>query len=335
MGDRSYRIRIFGAMFISLVLVLLFGGEIKINNSWAWFNRITEPLKKISSLKVGNGNILTNTDSQNSFKMSASNNIELTQIAPTETPIPLTPTIIPTTNPLIPTGYVYPTYVTPTGRYVSPTKKPTPTSLPPSPTPKKIGELPLRDPLSQPYYGAASSICYQPEYIMKYYVGNITPNACYSNIEAIMKANLVSVTLLGRSISVHKRAAPYFQAVADELAVYQQDDGTFKFPSKTYKIKDIWAYNFSCNTAQNKSNNCYDPCSEGWVIGDHAFGIAVDINASENCVGCKNYTMPKEIVNAFERWGFRWGGRYDMPIFGNATIDPMHFEYLYDVCKGL
>ena len=43
--------------------------------------------------------------------------------------------------------------------------------------------------------------------------------------------------------------------------------------------------------------------------------------------------MPMEIVDIFESYGFRWGGRYKA-IFG-STIDPMHFEYMYDLCKDL
>ena len=254
------------------------------------------------------------------------------------------PTIIPTMFiPATPIVY-HPTYILPTRIYLYPTAKPSstpiptipilPSPIPPTAIPKKIGDLPISDPLNQPYYKAASSICYTPAYFYKFYGGGLTPNSCYNNIRTYVEANLVNVNLLGRNVQVHKNAAPYFQAVADELAVYQKADGTFEFPSKTYKIITLGTYVFRCNTAQSKGN-CYDPCSTGWVIGDHAFGIAVDINWDQNCVGCKNYDMPSEIVNSFERWGFRWGGRYDLPIFGNSTIDPMHFEFLYDMCKGL
>jgi D-alanyl-D-alanine carboxypeptidase len=50
----------------------------------------------------------------------------------------------------------------------------------------------------------------------------------------------------------------------------------------------------------------------------HAFGLAVDLNVSTNLLGTRGDMDPR-IVSIFERWGFRWGGRWDRP-------DPMHFE---------
>ncbi len=50
----------------------------------------------------------------------------------------------------------------------------------------------------------------------------------------------------------------------------------------------------------------------------HTWGIAVDINASTNRMGSRGDMDPR-IVAIFEKWGFRWGGRWRVP-------DPMHFE---------
>ena len=50
----------------------------------------------------------------------------------------------------------------------------------------------------------------------------------------------------------------------------------------------------------------------------HAFGLAVDLNVSTNQLGTAGY-MDARVVETFERWGFRWGGRW-------ARSDPMHFE---------
>ncbi|VVA44306.1 conserved hypothetical protein [Candidatus Roizmanbacteria bacterium] len=58
----------------------------------------------------------------------------------------------------------------------------------------------------------------------------------------------------------------------------------------------------------------------------------MDINWDENCNGCSTFTIPMEIVDIFESYGFRWGGRYKS-VFG-SRIDPMHFEYMYDLCKN-
>jgi hypothetical protein len=50
----------------------------------------------------------------------------------------------------------------------------------------------------------------------------------------------------------------------------------------------------------------------------HAFGLAFDINVSENYLGTRGDQHPK-IVEILSRWGFEWGGLWERP-------DPMHFE---------
>jgi len=53
-------------------------------------------------------------------------------------------------------------------------------------------------------------------------------------------------------------------------------------------------------------------------ISLHTWGIAVDLNVPTNQMGTRGDMHPG-VVAAFERWGFRWGGRWSYP-------DPMHFE---------
>ncbi len=53
-------------------------------------------------------------------------------------------------------------------------------------------------------------------------------------------------------------------------------------------------------------------------ISLHTWGIAIDMDAATNYRGIRG-TMHPEVVDAFERWGFRWGGDW-------AYTDPMHFE---------
>lgn len=53
-------------------------------------------------------------------------------------------------------------------------------------------------------------------------------------------------------------------------------------------------------------------------ISMHAWGLAIDINVSENPQGQKPKMDPR-LVAIFERWGFRWGGRWSNP-------DGHHFE---------
>jgi D-alanyl-D-alanine carboxypeptidase len=55
------------------------------------------------------------------------------------------------------------------------------------------------------------------------------------------------------------------------------------------------------------------------ALSMHAFGLALDINVSQNQLGTEGNMHP-DVVAAFEKWGFEWGGRWDNP------KDPMHFE---------
>jgi hypothetical protein len=50
----------------------------------------------------------------------------------------------------------------------------------------------------------------------------------------------------------------------------------------------------------------------------HAFGLALDINASENGRGTRGHMDPR-IVDIFREWGFEWGGTWHY-------TDPMHFQ---------
>lgn len=55
-------------------------------------------------------------------------------------------------------------------------------------------------------------------------------------------------------------------------------------------------------------------------LSRHAWGIAVDLNVSENSFGSVPALDPR-LVEILERWGFTWGGRWLVP-------DGMHFEFL-------
>jgi hypothetical protein len=54
-------------------------------------------------------------------------------------------------------------------------------------------------------------------------------------------------------------------------------------------------------------------------VSRHAWGAAVDINATTNPVGSTGTQDPR-LVEIMEDWGFTWGGLWLVP-------DPMHFEY--------
>jgi len=249
-------------------------------------------------------------------------------IQPTIEPT-IQPTIEPTIQPTIEPTLFKPTthsrvIPSPTRRMLTPTKRPTrkPTRLPSLTPTEKRNPLFIQDPLNQPYYNPSKAyLCYTPAKFIEVYADDAPINSCYKSIKSNVDANLTSVDILGKTITVHKLAYPAFKAVANELKNFSG-----------YKIKTAYAYVFRCNTAASTGDS-WDVCQPGCVIGSHAFGIAVDINEDENCFGCSTYTMPMKIVDAFESYGFRWGGRYKS-IF-NSTIDAMHFEYMYDLCKDI
>jgi hypothetical protein len=256
-------------------------------------------------------------------------------LAPTTTPRPTSP---PRPTPIPPTLAVPATIAPsqaqePTSPPVKPTKAPKPTKEPAPTNAPPVVDFPKvsGDPLKQPWYGSKSLACYTTERMIEVYANGLTPNSCYNNVHAHLDANIVSTTLLGRTIQVHKKALAAFEAVSKTLDQYKVDSTTYKFPSKTYKIKNVGAYIFRCNVNASTSAKG-DTCSSGCKLSPHAFGIGVDINYDENCNGCKNYDMPKEISDTFEMYGFRWGGHY--PLLG-SLIDPMHFEYMRDLCDGV
>jgi len=260
---------------------------------------------------------------------------DIQTIPPTNT-LPL-PTHIteptPTTyTPPIPISTSVPTRIppTPTTKLKKPTKTPpTPTTKPTIPTPA-ITKIP--NPLQQKWYGNGSLACYTQDRFIKVYANGVTPDSCRNNVRAAVEAQNTSVKLLGRTITVHKKAYTAFKAVADTLEQYKKDSTHYDFPSKkNYEIRNVGAYVFRCNVNASTSDK-FDTCSSGCVLSPHAFGVAVDINYDTNQNGSNNYDMPKEIWETFESYGFRCGGHY--PLIG-SYIDAMHFEYMVELCEGV
>ena len=113
--------------------------------------------------------------------------------------------------------------------------------------------------------------------------------------------NIIDIEFLGRTMFVHRRAQRHFlrlerlfEARAPEyaalVAIGELDD---------------WSYeNRSVRGESNKSN--------------HAFGLAIDVNALANVLGTTG-DMPPEVVEQWEIEGGEWGGDWSRP-------DPMHFE---------
>jgi D-alanyl-D-alanine carboxypeptidase-like protein len=72
----------------------------------------------------------------------------------------------------------------------------------------------------------------------------------------------------------------------------------------------------------HRSGGCYVARTQLWdparPLSMHAWGLALDINVAPNGYGATPHQDPR-LVATFERWGFRWGGRWSPP-------DGMHFE---------
>lgn len=207
-----------------------------------------------------------------------------------------------------------------------PTIKPNPTRIPTkTPVPS-----PTLDPLKQPWYGAKSGACYATLRMIQVYANNASIDSCYKSVQSAVSSQLTSVSIMGKSVTIHKKAYPAFKRVADSLEAYKKGK-SYVFGTKTYSIRNIGGYVFRCNVNASTSGK-NDVCDPGCVLSPHSFGFAVDINSDTNPNGSTSYDMPKELSDTFEREGFRWGGHY--PLIG-SYIDPMHFEYMEELCSGV
>jgi hypothetical protein len=114
--------------------------------------------------------------------------------------------------------------------------------------------------------------------------------------------NIVTIEFLGRTMFVHRdaqrhflRLARLFEARAPEyaaaVAAGELDDWS-------YEDRDI-------RGAEGAKSN-------------HAFGLAIDVNALSNVLGTSG-DMPTEVVEQWIIEGGDWGGLWTRP-------DPMHFE---------
>lgn len=77
--------------------------------------------------------------------------------------------------------------------------------------------------------------------------------------------------------------------------------------------------------ALGRYGGCFTPRlirggDSGGSLSRHSFGIAVDLNITNNSFGGR-VSMDPAVVDIFRRWGFAWGGTWTRP-------DGMHFEWV-------
>jgi hypothetical protein len=134
----------------------------------------------------------------------------------------------------------------------------------------------------------------------------------YGDCRAV-ETSLVSVVWLpkswGHSIRIAPRAAEALRAVSAEIDTLPPDIKRAAWPT---------AGTYACRGVADKGQPSM-----------HAYGAAIDLNLAYSQYwlwdGQKGRfrwanRMPAEIVTAFERHGFIWGGRW-------YHYDTMHFEY--------
>ncbi len=208
---------------------------------------------------------------------------------------------------------------------ITPQLQPTAGTIP-SPT---LSPLSYGPPPNKPYYNPSIAVqCYTPNNFIRVYANNVnTPNSCYQETRSALESNLTRIDLLGTTVTVHNKVAPFFAAVNNDLAQYRVDGKRYRFAQGDYIFSSVGTYNFRCNVNASTSS---DLCSQSCTLSPHAFGIAVDINPQTNANKSSIFDMPPEVVHSFEAHGFRWGGRFK-DIF-NANVDAMHFEYLEELC---
>lgn len=123
-------------------------------------------------------------------------------------------------------------------------------------------------------------------------------------------ANLKSIRIFGRDVSVHEDAVRAFMRLDH---IFRENAP--KYYKKLCTQPDIGTYNCRAIAGTDTASN-------------HSFGTAIDIDWQENHRDSDPFDQPiwteaKAAVQKVEAEGFmRWGGRYRSP-------DPMHFEVMW------
>ena len=96
------------------------------------------------------------------------------------------------------------------------------------------------------------------------------------------------------------------------------------FPQLRQALREAVAEGFGYVIDAAQFGGCFSPRfinrEPGGRLSHHAWGIAVDLNVSENAYGTKA-DQDRRLVETMEKWGFTWGGRWIVP-------DGMHFEWI-------
>lgn len=80
-----------------------------------------------------------------------------------------------------------------------------------------------------------------------------------------------------------------------------------------YNLVPGWSWGYACRKIRGSSN---------W--SNHAWGLAVDLNAPENPMGPRTGKIRQhpKVLALWQHYGFRWGGSY------SGRADDMHMEFM-------
>jgi hypothetical protein len=92
------------------------------------------------------------------------------------------------------------------------------------------------------------------------------------------------------------------------------------FPQLKEVLREIHDRGLDDKIHPEQFAGCYYPrfIAGSSTLSNHAFGLALDINAVENQRGTVGL-IDRGVVSIFQEWGFTWGGDW-------GYTDPMHFE---------
>ena len=117
--------------------------------------------------------------------------------------------------------------------------------------------------------------------------------------------NIIRVTAGGITLYVHHLVAPLFEGFIEELV-------TAGYPVNVRA--DDWGFNHRYIRGLERQR----------VLSNHAWGLAIDLNAITNPMAARLVTdMPPWVRALAAKWGLSWGGAWT-----GSRKDPMHFEFL-------
>ena len=120
---------------------------------------------------------------------------------------------------------------------------------------------------------------------------------------AYRKAHIVTIDVGGVRLQVRREAAPLFAGFINEIVI-----GGYDLSGRA----DDWGY-------ASRYIRGYEAKR---VLSEHAWGLAIDLNAQDHPLGRRGTGVPDWVVDAGHRWGLSWGGDY------KNRPDEMHWEVL-------